>query len=441
MQENDRRASLRFIIPIIVENLLTTLVGLVFSALIGHISPSALAATSMANTIFSLLGSMLAMLYVGAPTVAARLTGAGDYAGTSEVFEQAFFVIASLTVVMTALCFAASKPLLGLLLPTAEEGLFSEALRYYRLQLISFPFYIYMTCATRLLRATGESKLPMVCMIVSNAVQVLFGYVFIVAIPLEVLGAGIAYIACRAAGAVFSHICIARSNRRFSFSLKNALKPKWDMIRRILRIGYPTSIQNSLVNVGYLLASSMLMGLGTFEATVYSILTTLGAFAQVPGSVCNGYVSSVCGRQIGGGQWRGAIRTSLRTWIVGIGATVAVGAGMALAGTGLTGLYSEDAGVIAASAQLLWLIMGQYLCTTTENVYAGSLCVAGAPKFVMYITLICVWLVRLPLTYLFCYVLHLGAMGAQLANMLNLFIRGLGSLIYFNMARWKNARV
>ena len=278
----DESLSIRFILPVMAENLFTILIGLVFSQIISTISASALAAIGMANAVMQVVFALFSMVITGAAVLVSRQIGAGENQEAADTIEQAVLFSLLSTAAIAVICIASSRWTLGLLMSTAEEQLFSEAVRYYRVLMLSLPAYVLYSVLSGIYRSLGNSKMPLAAAMLMNLLQLLFAWVFIKGFRLEELGAGLAYLLCRLVGAGFLLVMLLRDHHFFVLRVRNMVRLRASTFLRILRLGIPMSLESLFVQAGYMLANSMSISLGTFESGVYQIMNTLNGFATLP---------------------------------------------------------------------------------------------------------------------------------------------------------------
>ena len=118
-----------FAAPIILENLITTGIGLVFSAVIGGISGSALAAMGLVNTFVNVVNSSMGFLMTGSTVLTARLVGEDDRARTSRAVEQAILLAILVGCAVTIVCEALGVTILRPLLHAKDDATFAEGLQ------------------------------------------------------------------------------------------------------------------------------------------------------------------------------------------------------------------------------------------------------------------------------------------------------------------------
>lgn len=437
----DESLSHRFILPVIGENLLTIFIGLVFSGIISVISSSALAAIGMANSVMALVFSVFSVVITGASVLVSRQIGAHENDQAAQTIEQAALISLVLSCCIAAATMLLARPIMRLVMPTAEAAMFAEAVRYYRILMLSLPAYVLHSVLSSVCRATGDSRNPMLVAIILNLSQLAFGYIFIIFFGLEETGAALAYVSCRTVGAALIAILLLRDHRLFSISLCNLLHPRLDVMRRILRIGIPVSVESLFVQVGYLLANSMAIALGTFESGVYQILVTINTFAAVPQGITSTIAMSAIGHLIGARRSADARRAGMFIWTSGLAITIALCAGVMIFGKPFAGLYSSNANTIASAAGYAWLLLVLNIPAVSINSIDPQLRAGGDVRYVMFVTLTAVWLIRLPLTYLFCFVWDWGVPGIFLGNSISLYYRAILGLLRHRSNRWIHQKI
>lgn len=432
----DVAMSARFVWPVIGENVFTTAVGLIFSQIISTISPSALAAIGISNSIMTAINALFTVVTTGSAVLIARQIGAMDRAGAGDTVEQSLFLSVTASLVVTAVCELLSVPILRLCMPSATDEMFAEAVKYYRVLMLSLMPLVIHGMMSAVSRAVGDSKSPLRVALIMNAVQVLVGYLLIRVFHMEESGAGLSYLICRILGAGVITASVIKNRAACGISLRNALKPKIKTAKRILAIGLPCSIESIAVQIGYLLANSMSIALGAMEAGVYQILNTVNTFVTLPQAICTAVAMTTVGHLLGAKRLPDARMAGRAVWAAGIAATLMLGAIVCALGVRLSGIYSSDAAEISVSANLFWLLIVMDIAGVTCNAIDPQLRAGGDVRYVMTTAATGVWLVRLPLTYLFCFVLNWGVTGLFAANSISLYFRACAALLRLRGEKW-----
>ncbi|MBQ1505107.1 MAG: MATE family efflux transporter [Oscillospiraceae bacterium] len=436
-----RRDIVRFIIPVTIDNFATTSIGLLYSTLVGKISSSALAAVGLANSTVNVLISACAVMTTGSAILMARHVGGRDREEASRTIEQSILFTLVLAGLIAVLTIALAVPIMHLLIPTDDASIFRESVLYFRLLMISFPFLMIYNTLVSVLRGAGNSRAPLIASVLLNLVQIAVAYLCINILGLDLIGAGIAFIVCRVFGCGYMFLAALHSHDRFKIELRNLIKPRFDIFRRICRVGIPVSGESVFINSGYLIANSMVVGLGTYYASVYQIINTLQTFTNILHLICNATVLTLVGQFLGAGQPDKAQKCTVIVWFAGTGGTFLISLIVCLAGKALCGLYSTDAQVVADAAKNLWWVLAMSTVCVTTNVIDPALRAGGDTKFIMYNVFFAIWVVRLGLTYLLCYVLDWGIAGIYLGNLANLTERSIAGWIRFATGKWKKIKV
>lgn len=432
----DSSLSARFVFPVIGENMFTIAVSLVIAQVNSTISASALAAIGIANSVLNVIIALFSVVTSGTVMRIARQIGARDTEAAADTLEQSLLISVTSTLVLTAAGLVSAGGLMKLLMPGAEASLYKEAVRYYRIVLLSLMFQIVQNMLSGVSRSLGDSKAPLIATVFMNIMQVLLAMIMINAAGMEELGAALAIVGCRFVGMSVMLYAILGRHRTLPVMQKNMLKPKWETIKGILQIGLPISIESIFIQLGYLVASSMSIALGTFRSTVYQILNTLSMFTSIPQSICNIITMTAVGHLLGAGREKDSRKAANQVLMIGLVTSGILVAVLLMGGRFFVGIYSKDVATIERTVTDLWMMIPYTFVCIVVNCTEPQLRTGGDVKFVMFSTLIAVWLVRLPLTYLFCFILDMGEMGIYAANTVALLQRGLVSFIRRCGRKW-----
>ena len=195
------------------------------------------------------------------------------------------------------------------------------------------------------------------------------------------------------------------------------------------------------MQIGYIIANSLAVGLGTQAATVYQIANNLQSFANVPMTVGGAIATTFIGQSLGAGHHQEARRNGYRILLYILPVVGVLYVLMATLSPWLAPLYSGDAAVVSGTVAAMWVLMGFALPALSINVIDPCLRVGGDVRFVMLETLVGVWLARLPLSWLLAYQLDMGINGIYLANILSLVVRAVLGQVRYAGGKWLYKKV
>lgn len=432
----DSAMSSRFVLPVIAENMFTIATTMITTQVISTISSSALAAIGMANTVWNVIVALFSVVTTGTVLLVARQIGADDREAAADTIEQSILLSISVSAMISVIGILSARWLLKLLMPTAEEALYMEAVRYYRIVLLSLAGLITTSMLSGVSRGLGDSRTPLIANTTMNLSLVFFAWLFVNKLRMEEVGAGLAYVGCRIVGISIMLYSVIGRNRQLSISLKRIFRPHFETIKHICQIGLPVSVESIFVQVGYLVAGSMSIALGTFRSTVYQVMNTLTNFTSIPQAICAAITMTAVGHLLGAKKEKESRKAANIIYIVGMITSALLLVGLFAGGKFFVSIYSTDEEVVAKTLKNFWILIPYTAVCMGVNCTDPQLRAGGDVRFVMCSTLIAVWIIRLPLTYLFCFVLDWGEIGIYAANTIALFQRASVGLIRRSGKKW-----
>lgn len=437
----DENLTARFVVPVVLENTFTTFVGLVISQVVSTISASALVAVGMATSVMGIVSALFNMLTTGTGILFYRQVGAEEYSDAAETVEQATFMGLFSTLGFTAVCLLAAEPILRLFMPNAEPAMVKESVGYFSVVVCGLPFQVLRGVFGAVCRGLGDSRTPLAAAVSTNLCQLVFAWVFVHFCHLDEIGVGLAGVLCNLVGTAVLFRALARRSGRLKLRLRNMLLPRAAACMRILRIGLPVSVQGIFSSFGVTLVGSMVVSLGTFESSVYQIINTLAGFTAIPRTVCSVVIVPAVGHLVGAKRYKDARKAGGLVFAATSAAGVLLNLLMIPFAEPLCGLYSSDPVTVQAAASLLWIVLPTELVWNAMFATDGMLSAGGDTVSMMTITLLALWCVRVPLTYLVCYVWPMGAVGVICVNIVLGFVRASLGLLRLHSGKWIRQKV
>ena len=452
-----RRMVLLLAWPAIAENFLATLVQFVDTAMVGGLGAVAIAATGLSNSPIMLLNGLFAALSVGSTALVARFTGARDKESANKVAQQSLLVGIVLALLLTVLML-----LFAHLIPIAmgaEPDVVPVAATYLRILSVTFVLSFSAFILNGILRGAGDTKTPMQVNILANIINVIGNFLLIyptreilinlpgfgetaLTIPgagLGVTGAAIATAFSRGvAGLIVLYILFAGQHGvRIVFSLK----PDFDVIRRIIKIGLPASGERLTMSGGQMVFGSIVLGLGTTQYAAHHLAIVAESISYMPGFGFSMAATTLVGQALGAGNSRLAERSGYATWKLGATVMVAMGAVFLAIPEYLIMLFNRDQEIVSFGAMCLRMVALGQLPLSSSAIMTGALRGAGDTLPPLLIAALGMWGVRLTLAWFLVNRLGMGLMGAWTAMVIDLWLRGTITFLRFRSGRWKSIKV
>ncbi len=293
----------RLILPLIAEQFLAVAVGMVDMAVVSSAGEAAMAGVSLVDMINVLLINIFAALATGGAVVASQLLGAREPDKACRSVHQLLTVAFLLSSGIMTVTLLFQEPMLRLAFGAIEDDVMAASITYFRISAISYPFLgVYNACSA-VFRSMGDSKTPMTTSLGMNIINAIGDILLVKVFHMGVAGVAIPSLVSRALAAVALLVLIANPHRELHWDWKGSWKPDRGMIKRILRIGIPSAMENSFFQLGKILVMSIIAGFGTVQIAANAAANTLAALGCIPGQAMNLAMITVVGHCVGAGDF------------------------------------------------------------------------------------------------------------------------------------------
>ncbi len=346
-------------LPIILMNVFQQLFNAIDMTVLGkYASDAAVGSVGVCGTHISLFTGLVSGLAAGANVVISRFLGHGDRDKAERAVGTSLIVglIGGFLLLAVGALFA--KELLVMI--DCDESLLPEAIRYFKLYFCSLPAYmVYYFCAC-ILRARGETRLPMIYLLVGAAAKVVLNYVFVAGLHMTVEGVGYATIAANLISAILSFRAVYKMDGVLRFSWRNVRIFRREL-GQILFTGIPVGMESALYSIANLAILAVVNGFDPpYSTTGYSIGTQ---FNNIVYHVCVGTSYAVMpyvAQNVGAGNLK-RVRSVVRKAMV---LTTLLGGGtgwmFAIFARPLASLMSKSPTVIGYAVGQIVLVSGLY---------------------------------------------------------------------------------
>lgn len=446
-----RRQVFKLAMPAVSELVLNTLVGLVDILLVGQMSMAtiavlgygtapALAATGLAGEMFWTMSLLFMAIGTGCTALVARATGAKDPETANMALRQGLLMGLLSAVVMSVIAIGFAESVMTVY---RSEALVSElGAQFIRILGYSFLPTAVMMIGMASLRGAGDTRTPLMIMIVVNLINVAISYVLIGGTagiaPMGVEGAAIGAATARTVGGLITLILLLRGRAglwlKFQFALQR------DMIVRIVRVGWPFAGEQLVFQSALILFIGMINQLGTAAYAAHNLVIRIESLAFLPGWGYGIAASALVGQALGAkspdeanaATYEALKQTSLMM--------VVLGGLMALFPQPLLAFFVNDAEVVAAGIIPLQIAGAFQIAMGANFVLSGALRGAGDTRWPLYTKVISTWGLRLPITFI---VLMSGGglVGVWIAMGADFCSQAILAYVRFRQGKWRTMQV
>ena len=285
-------------IPTILEEILSTLLQYVDTAMVGRLGEKATAAVSTTTTIGWLIHSIPGAIAVAMLALASKANGAGDEKKLKKLVGQSIVYAFVIGIILETLALVLS-PYIPVWMGV-EADIVKPASLYFSVTSITLVFRTSSRVFAAMIRSIKDTKSPMYISVAENVLNVLLNVVFIYKLELGVLGAAIAScISFGMGGIAMLAMMLSKEKLRPSFV---DIKPDTSIMPEVFKIGFPALGTTVISCLGYIVFASMVSGMGTTIFAAHSIAITAEEIVYIPGYGLRAATSTLVGNALGEGN-------------------------------------------------------------------------------------------------------------------------------------------
>jgi len=440
--------------PIFVEQILVSLVHSIDTAMVGSLGAEATASVAISQSPNMLINGVVMSLGVGYTSLVSRRIGARDIEGARRLLRQAILTIFAVGIPMSALLFGLAR-----LIPAWMGGapeILDTAATYNRILALSMLFRSMTMVLAAIYRGYGDSKTPMKINVMVNLLNMVGNFLMIYPTrEIEIFGLRFTMFGCGwgVAGAAVATslsasiggilllvLCFTRKSE-MQISLKESFAPDWKEISGVVRIGLPAMLERFTMSSASVIVSSTVASLGTIAVAAQNLAGTAESLSFMPGFAFGSAATTLFGQSIG--AKRPDLGKKYVSLTIRMGAVVMLLTSLMLffAGKFIMSLFTPDAAVIDAGADLLKVLALIQIPQMIAMVYSGALRGAGDTKSPFYIALISMWGVRVTGVLLCTRVFHLGLTAVCISMCIDNVVRFLLFTMRYKKESWKKKTV
>lgn len=291
---------LQFSIPILIGNLFQQIYTLADRIIVGRfVGDTAFSAIGATNALSMMFMSMCMGAAIGTGVVVSQYFGAKDEKGTAASIANGSYTCVLIAIVMTLLALVTTKPILLLL--NTPQSILQDALIY---------MYIYMggllTVAVyftsfSILRALGDSKTPLIFLIVCSLLNIVLDLLFVVVFKTGVAGAAAATVLSEAIAAVLCIIYAFKKVPQFSQAFIYR-KPDRALFKKTMQVGIPTGFQYALIYVSSIILQRIVNGFGESVIGAFTATTQIELLVQQIFAALGSAIVTYTGQNMGAGK-------------------------------------------------------------------------------------------------------------------------------------------
>lgn len=432
---------IRFAMPILVANFLQQFYSIVDMLIVGQFTGNVgLSAVTTGSNLTTVLTCVCIGLAVGGEVMVAQHVGALDNKGKSEVIGTLFTMSILAAFFMGLIALLIYKPMLGLM--NVPEAAQADAGAYTLMSIFGVLFIFGYNSICAVLRGMGDAKRPMYIIGISAVCNIVLDYIFVGPLGMRAFGAALATVISQGVSCVIAVVYLYRKREQFGFDFSlGSFRPKADKLRKILKIGIPTSVEMVIVNISFMYIISMVNIYGTAASAAYGVGNKVDAMLRIVGSAVGTAASTIEAQCIGAGDTKRTSRVLAAGLVLGLSLNTVAMLAVRLWPAQIFALFDNDPGTISYGLQYVRIMSWSYWAFALMNTFNGLARAVGNTVLVLIGSILDGVALRLGLAYLLGTVAGLGLDGVYIGLMLAPYGAALVAGIYYFSGRWKTRKL
>lgn len=425
------------ILPLIVEQFLGIFVGMADTMMVASAGEAAVSGVSLVDSLNVLLIVLFVALTTGGSVIISQHLGAKSYSDALKSAQQLLLSTTSLSLLMTAIALLGNYWLLHFIFRNIAPDVMGHARIYFFILAFSYPFLaIYNSCAA-IFRAMGNSKISMTASLVMNLLNVCGNALLVFCFHMGASGVAISSLISRMLAAAFLLLMLRRPDQLITLKTYS-LQFDTGIIRKLLYIGVPSSIETSIFQIGKLLVLSVVAGFGTSATTANAVSNSLSQFALIPAAAIGTAMITISGQCIGAGAYDLAVSYTKELLLLSHGILAATNLIMFFACPYLLPLYSLTPETLQTATLLIRVhSIGAIFLYPESFMLTNTLRAAADVKYPMVVSILSMWIWRVGFSYILGIYFHMGVLGVWVAMLSDWLCRSICFGLRFRSGVWK----
>lgn len=428
--------------PLVIEQLLAVFVGMADSIMVANVGEAAVSGVSLVDNIMILIINIFAALATGGAVVAGQYIGRKDEKSACKAATQLVWFVSLSAVAIMILVYLGKDIILNQVFGHITAEVKGHADIYLLIVTASIPFIALYNGGAAIFRAMGNSQVSMRVSLLMNAINVTGNAILVFGLRIGTAGVAIPTLISRMVAAIVITVLLCNQTR--ILHIERTLKIRFDgrMIRKILAIGVPNGLENSMFQLGKILVLSLVSTFGTYAIAANAVSNAIALFQILPGMAISLAITTVISQCVGANDYEQVhyylkkLLAIIYVAMVGTVALIFLALPLILKAYNLSDQTAAEATNIihfhGISAMIIWP-----LSFALPAAYRA----AGDAKACMYTSIVSMWIFRIGFSYLVGKYMGLGVFGVWVAMVIDWVVRAICFIIRYFNGKWKHGAI
>lgn len=428
--------------PLVIEQLLAVFVGMADSIMVANVGEAAVSGVSLVDNIMILIINIFAALATGGAVVAGQYLGRKDEKSACKAATQLVWFVSLSAVVIMILVYFGKDIILNQVFGHITAEVKGHADIYLLIVTASIPFIALYNGGAAIFRAMGNSQVSMRVSLLMNAINVTGNAILVFGLRIGTAGVAIPTLISRMVAAIVITVLLCNQTR--ILHIERTLKFRFDgrMIRKILAIGVPNGLENSMFQLGKILVLSLVSTFGTYAIAANAVSNAIALFQILPGMAISLAITTVISQCVGANDYEQVhyyLKKLLAIIYVAMVGTVAL---IFLALPLILKAYNLSDQTAAAATNIIHFHgISAMIIWPLSFALPAAYRAAGDAKACMYTSIVSMWIFRIGFSYLVGKYMGLGVFGVWVAMVIDWVVRAICFIIRYFNGKWKHGAI
>ena len=375
-----------FSIPLMLSGILQLMFNAVDIVVVGRFSGSqALAAVGSTTALINVFTNLFIGISLGANVLAARYYAAGKTKEMSETVHTAIALalVSGVVMAVTGVVFARG----ALEIMGTPEDVIGKSTLYMRIYFCGMPFFMMYNYGAAILRAVGDTKRPLIFLIVSGVINAVLNLFLVIGFHLDVAGVGIATVISQLVSCILVLRCLHHTESSYQLHLAK-LRIRSVYLKQIFEVGVPAGIQSTVINISNAMLQSSVNSFGSIAMAGYTASNNIFGFLYVSVNSFTQACMSFTSQNYGVKKLKRMDRVLIDCMILSVVVTLILGSSVYVFGPELLHIYSDQADVIQYGMEIFSYTTVTYFLCGLMDLFPGALRGMGYSTVPMILSII-----------------------------------------------------
>ena len=360
-----------FALPLMVSGILQLMFNAVDIIVVGRFSGSqALAAVGSTTALINVFTNLFIGVSLGANVLAARFYAAGKDKEMSETVHTAITLALVSGVVMAVVGLVFSRWALEIMGTPAD--VIDQSTLYMRIYFLGMPFFMVYNYGAAILRAVGDTKRPLMFLIVAGVINAVLNMFLVIAFHMGVAGVAIATVISQMISCLLVLRCLYKTDGSYQLRFSRLCMKKFYLVQ-IFQVGIPAGIQSTVINISNALLQSSVNSFGSTAMAGYTAANNVLGFLYASVNAVTQACMSFTSQNYGVGKYKRMDRVLLDCGILSFVIAFVLGCGSYIFGGEILKIYTEDPEVIRCGVEILSITTVPYFLCGIMDLFPGAL--------------------------------------------------------------------